>query len=847
MEQRGGDVFFLKPKVNFYQKLLDLREQIKLLKDVDVRDALLEKYNDEEIELKTGAKLKLVKKIFADFNATYRKLTTGVSDASGEDDSEEEEEAEAEPEPKFPPVVPAKNDDNGVKDDSDISTTTTTPKPTTTTTTTNTAKQMDRLIELMAEREVANEIVVGQLIDTVHGMGLDLTTEQLERINATREKALAMGRENKNMKEDITRLQQRVLVAEAEAAQCPTRGACTKYAAELEVTIKEQDLRIEALQRDIARQEEGHQAAQKRLEEVVQRAENQVKLDRELLVITQEERDRARRDIDDLKKNLATVTENAKSIAREADQRAASFTVEVESLRKDLEKSRRAREDEGGETVARIVALETEKSNLAQVVRVLEAERTEMIRRIDEYAAGDAVKETLRLELESTTKKNQSLLSELEELRVQKERREVELQKRLDEVTNSLVRAETLIQEQQNEVNRLEQGYSARGTRETVLENQILEARDRAAQLETKNRELEKLVSEEREKDRNLSIRIVELQQEVALEQAKSTEWQQKFLQQQTRPVINTSDSSSTADGGGGGGGGSDVDDAINAALEISRITIENRDTQLRELQSALELIPLVRGVGKGDFAIVDDGSATLASLIGDGSAVRPGTYSVMRRNQEEKAIVDYVNRLLATVKQLNSAMEEQVQRQNQQRRELPDVKQEDMGVRLGYPLGLAEIVARVQYTRMAHISEESGSGTHSASLTFSDTTAPLGSAKVLALRTGAMTPQIQYASAKPELVANLNPQGASRRLQYDHVSPLGRGLIPAEGSLSLELFNSGRLVSAFTEQYSLSPPSGVTSPYGAESEVVFSDGTRLYASYVTSTVYSVKLIVLPW
>jgi len=158
----------------------------------------------------------------------------------------------------------------------------------------------------------------------------------------------------------------------------------------------------------------------------------------------------------------------------------------------------------------------------------------------------------------------------------------------------------------------------------------------------------------------------------------------------------------------------------------------------------------------------------------------------------------------------------------------------------MGSPLGLTGLVTKEQYAQMAH--RDDGTGTRSAYLTFLDPT--LG-ARALALRTGALSPQIQHQDAEPELVADL---GRHRKtaLQFDYVSHLGRGFIPAKGVLSVVRFNGDRRSGRFTERYELRPPAGSDRFYGTESQVRFSDGTILYATCVTSSIYQVDMIVLP-
>jgi hypothetical protein len=157
----------------------------------------------------------------------------------------------------------------------------------------------------------------------------------------------------------------------------------------------------------------------------------------------------------------------------------------------------------------------------------------------------------------------------------------------------------------------------------------------------------------------------------------------------------------------------------------------------------------------------------------------------------------------------------------------------------LGTTLGMAGLVTKAQYAQMAR--RDDGTGTRSARLTFME---PTLRGRALALRTGALSPQIQHLSAEPELVADLSERGACA-LQYEYVSRLGRTYIPARGALSVERYNGEFSRGAFTELYELRPPLGAQA-YGCESVVRFSDGTRLYATCVTPSIYAVDLIVLP-
>jgi hypothetical protein len=156
----------------------------------------------------------------------------------------------------------------------------------------------------------------------------------------------------------------------------------------------------------------------------------------------------------------------------------------------------------------------------------------------------------------------------------------------------------------------------------------------------------------------------------------------------------------------------------------------------------------------------------------------------------------------------------------------------------MGSPLTFGENFTKVVYDRMA---TTYANGTNTMRLSFKNGR----SERMLALKVGNLYPQTTSEYAAPEMVADIGR--TSRYASYEYVSELDRDLIPAEGTLTLSLYDKETLVRAERAYpYTLVPPTG-DFPYGTESVVLFPDGTRLYAAYVTPSLYQANLLVTPY
>jgi hypothetical protein len=156
----------------------------------------------------------------------------------------------------------------------------------------------------------------------------------------------------------------------------------------------------------------------------------------------------------------------------------------------------------------------------------------------------------------------------------------------------------------------------------------------------------------------------------------------------------------------------------------------------------------------------------------------------------------------------------------------------------LGSPLTFGENFTKEVYDLMA---TTYANGTNTMRLSFRNGR----SERMLALKVGNLYPQTTSEYAAPEMVADIGRN--SRYASYEYVSKLDRDLIPAEGTLTLSLYDKETLVRAEKPYpYTLVPPTG-DFPYGTESVVLFPDGTRLYAAYVTPSLYQANLLVTPY
>lgn len=151
--------------------------------------------------------------------------------------------------------------------------------------------------------------------------------------------------------------------------------------------------------------------------------------------------------------------------------------------------------------------------------------------------------------------------------------------------------------------------------------------------------------------------------------------------------------------------------------------------------------------------------------------------------------------------------------------------------------LSLGQSVARYAYESLAR---QPLNGTHRLRLAFHDA----NDRRRLEIIANDLAPRVLNEGAAPEMVANIGLRG--RALDYAYVGPLERDLIPATGSLTWRHYDGALLRAETTEAYTLTVPPTET-PYGAAATHEFSDGTRLYATYVTASLYSVNMIVTPF
>jgi hypothetical protein len=157
---------------------------------------------------------------------------------------------------------------------------------------------------------------------------------------------------------------------------------------------------------------------------------------------------------------------------------------------------------------------------------------------------------------------------------------------------------------------------------------------------------------------------------------------------------------------------------------------------------------------------------------------------------------------------------------------------------RLGGPMTLGESVTKSAYVELASLG---GTGANRLSLAFVDARG----ARALSLSAIGIAPQIARGLAPPEFVIDVGKGGHG--LEYSFVHPmLGRDLIPAKGRITLETYDRAESLRRITYAYALRPPTSPSTPYGSEASVTFADGTRLYATYVTASLYQLGLVVVP-
>jgi len=81
--------------------------------------------------------------------------------------------------------------------------------------------------------------------------------------------------------------------------------------------------------------------------------------------------------------------------------------------------------------------------------------------------------------------------------------------------------------------------------------------------------------------------------------------------------------------------------------------------------------------------------------------------------------------------------------------------------------------------------------------------------------------------------------------LEYSKVGTPDQDLIPSAGTLRVVVYDRARILSTRVYGYTLPGISGQDA-YGSEAGVTFADGSRLYASYVSPSLYRVELFTTP-
>ena len=158
----------------------------------------------------------------------------------------------------------------------------------------------------------------------------------------------------------------------------------------------------------------------------------------------------------------------------------------------------------------------------------------------------------------------------------------------------------------------------------------------------------------------------------------------------------------------------------------------------------------------------------------------------------------------------------------------------------LGAPLTPSDSVNLARYERVVR-HYAAANGTQRLRLRFTSAS----SATELELVVNNLSARALAEGAAPELVADVS--GASHHIDYAYARGHDRDLIPARGSLSVTRYDADRLIgAAWTTQYVIPPPPADAHPFGTETVLKWANGTRLYLSYVTPTLYAIKLIVMP-
>ncbi len=156
----------------------------------------------------------------------------------------------------------------------------------------------------------------------------------------------------------------------------------------------------------------------------------------------------------------------------------------------------------------------------------------------------------------------------------------------------------------------------------------------------------------------------------------------------------------------------------------------------------------------------------------------------------------------------------------------------------LGQPMTLQQTVTRLAYSALV---KQRVDGPYQLRLEFRDLT----DARRLSLSANRLAPRVLYENAEPELVADVSQE--AHALDYHFVTQYDRDLIPAQGVLRMARYNGALLEFEETVgEYKLRPPA-IESPFGTEAVAVFEDGTRLYATYVTASLYALNLVVTPY
>lgn len=187
-----------------------------------------------------------------------------------------------------------------------------------------------------------------------------------------------------------------------------------------------------------------------------------------------------------------------------------------------------------------------------------------------------------------------------------------------------------------------------------------------------------------------------------------------------------------------------------------------------------------------------------------------------------------------------NTTFSALIEAAKQRRRAIKDETSDDETIEdlpLGAPLTLGQTINRMGYSALV---KQRVDGPLQLRLAFEDGRA----LPRLEMTVNGLAPRVLDEGAPPELVADISRNG--RKIAYKFVTQLDRDLIPAKGRLTLTKYNGAVQLTKLTQSYTLHPPL-VEQPYGTESMFEFSDGTRLYATYVTASLYAANIIVTPF